>query len=383
MAKRQQLLWLLLGVFSSLGASYRTPNFLVEAPTPIVAQRVAEWAEYYRKQKAVLWLGREMPPWPQPCPVSVKVTAGGAGGATTFDFDGGRISQAMSIEGSLDRLLASVLPHEVTHTVFAYYFGCPVPRWADEGGAVLSEDDLERSRHDMMVRQILGVGRGIPLTRLFTLRHYPADMRDVGTLYAEGYSVSDYLVSLGNRPTFLAFVAHGMQYGWDSAVQTHYHFQSVDQLQQAWIDYLKQGKRQPPAQLASNDTSASVEPAKRIIVRLTAPPVQPMSETPMPIIRAQSPDAEQSGGWWELPQRQGASRPGYLPDYDPDPACASSASGHAQPPPAPPPGDRRPSTQSVADQSPGARLGPPQFGPAASPFPRGTPAPVSPAGYPY
>ncbi len=50
----------------------------------------------------------------------------------------------MNIEGPLDRLLSSVLPHEITHTVFAHYFRTPVPRWADEGGSVLSEDDLER-----------------------------------------------------------------------------------------------------------------------------------------------------------------------------------------------------------------------------------------------
>ena len=48
-----------------------------------------------------------------------------------------------------------MLPHEVTHTVFAYYFRCPLPRWADEGGAVLSEDDIELDKHDKIVRQIL------------------------------------------------------------------------------------------------------------------------------------------------------------------------------------------------------------------------------------
>ncbi|HZT81177.1 MAG TPA: hypothetical protein VFA26_13175, partial [Gemmataceae bacterium] len=158
-------------------ATARTQNFVVEAPTQEVAQQIAQHAEHYRKEKAQLWLGREMPAWGRPLPVKVTVTLSGAGGATTFAFDNGRIlDQNMHIEGSLDRLLASVLPHEVTHTVFAYHFRCPVPRWADEGGSVLSEDELERNRHDLMCRQYLNSGRAIPLRRLFALRDYPQEV---------------------------------------------------------------------------------------------------------------------------------------------------------------------------------------------------------------
>src|SRR5207249_5247071 len=141
-----------------------------------------------------LWLGREMPQWPEPCPLRVTVTPGGSGGATSFAFDRGQVlGQNMHIEGTLERLLASVLPHEVTHTVFAYHFRQPVPRWADEGGAVLSEDDQERERHDKLCRQILNTpGRKIPLRRLFALHDYPGD---VMALYAEGFSVANFLVT--------------------------------------------------------------------------------------------------------------------------------------------------------------------------------------------
>ena len=41
MAKRQQLVLVLAGIFCTLGASYRTQNFLVEAPTAQVAQQQA------------------------------------------------------------------------------------------------------------------------------------------------------------------------------------------------------------------------------------------------------------------------------------------------------------------------------------------------------
>ena len=226
-----------------MAQAYRSPNgnFLVEVdpPSAHVAERIGQWAEYYRKEKAIQWLGREMPPWSEPCPIHVKVTFGGAGGATSFNFMHGQVWQTMEIEGAIDRLVMSVLPHEVTHTVFAHYFRCPVPRWADEGGAVLSEDDVEKSHHDQLVRQILNAGRAIPLRRLFSLTQYPPE---VGALYAEGYSVARFLVDSSNRQVFLAFVAQGMQGDWDAAVRADYRYQSVEQLEEAWLAYLRNTK---------------------------------------------------------------------------------------------------------------------------------------------
>ena len=48
-----------------------------------------------------------------------------------------------------------------------------MPRWADEGGSVLSEDDVERARHDQLCRQFLNTpGKKFPLRRLFNLKEY-------------------------------------------------------------------------------------------------------------------------------------------------------------------------------------------------------------------
>jgi hypothetical protein len=307
MVLRRQLLFAAVVVLSSTGAAYRTQNFVVEAPTPQIAQQVGQYAERYRREKALEWTNREMPPWPEPCPLRVTITMGGSSGATSFAFDRGQVlGQHMHIEGTLERLLNSVLPHEVTHTVFAHYFKCPLPRWADEGGAVLSEDDLERNRHDMLVRQILNSGRAIPLRRLFALRDYPSD---VMALYAQGYSVSNFLVASSNRSTFLGFVGYGMQYGWDSAARTYYRYNSVEELEQSWLAQLRNTRR-APTELARATQPAAGDLTGRVVLRQTAPPAQPVFSAPQPVYRGQAPEEGEAAV-----QR----RPGYLPEASPAP----------------------------------------------------------------
>jgi hypothetical protein len=361
MARRRWSVYALAGLFALpsllFGATHTTQNFAVEAPTPEIARQVGQYAEQYRKEKAQLWLGREMPPWGQRCPIRVTVTMGGAGGATSFAFDNGQIlSQHMHIEGSLERLLNSVLPHEVTHTVFAYHFRCPLPRWADEGGAVLSEDEVERDRHDKMVRQILNAGRAIPLRRLLGLKEYP---NEVMSLYAEGYSVTAFLVGKSSRPAFLNFIADGMHGSWDAALQRHYQIRNVEELENEWLTHLRNTKRQP-AQLASSASSGG-ERSRASVMRQTVPPVQPFDDLPPAVVRGVSPDPER-----ENPRKaRPVSRPGYLPDFTPQIRPASTDGWQAPATPAP------------------VILGPPQFD-SQPPAQLGRPVPggASPVGYP-
>lgn len=266
--------------------SYRTRNFRTVAPTRELAETFGDMAEKYRREKAIEWLGKEMPAWPQRCPLKVEVNLKQSGGATTFGFagDGGRggvSSQEMRIFGEAKQLLYSVLPHEVTHTVLAYHFGRPVPRWADEGGAVLSENDDECFQHDVRCREILNQGRATRLRVLFTLKEYP---RDVLTVYAQGYSVCAYLINgHGGRKKFLDFVDTGMRNGnrnWDAAVREVYGFETVDELEEKWLDSL----RTPPVRVAARNRTevASAAPTGRSKsdIRTSGLPSQPLLEAP-------------------------------------------------------------------------------------------------------
>jgi hypothetical protein len=334
MATRWWMLVTLAALCSAPGAacaaSVRTANFVVEAPTQELAQEFGKLAEHFRKQKANEWLGQEMPRWPSPCPLRVSVTMSGAKGATTFTFPEGQVNQTMFIEGPLDRLRNSVLPHEVTHTVLAHHFRRPVPRWADEGGSVYSEDDLERSRHDRMCRGILNEGRGMPLSRLFALKEYPSD---VMVLYAQGYSVSKFLIESSDRQTFLNFVGHGMQWGWDDAAKTYYRHRSVNEMEQAWLDSLRKSRATGVAK------NATTLPDSRLVVRQSIPPAQPVLD-PLPVSRGQSPiidRAVDSSKTYQPAARLGDPIPFNVPQVNVPQGLTSSALTMSRPRSSPPP----------------------------------------------
>ena len=278
-------------------AHYDSANFAVTAPTAELAKKFGDQAEYYRREKAVEWLGREMPPWSRKCPLRVDITMDSAGGATTFTFgsDGGRsvvTSQSMEIKGNVKQLLNSVLPHEITHTVLAQHFGRPVPRWADEGGSVLSENDEERYSHDVRCRELLNGGRGIQLRVLFKMTEYPKDMI---VLYAQGYSITAYLVERGGggqsgRAKLLRFLGTGMSGNtldsWNDAARQVYGFESVDGMQTAWLDAL----RTPPSRVAARGSgNTSAMPAARETVAATTPRTDVRSSTPPPVSVLEGP----------------------------------------------------------------------------------------------
>ncbi|MFM8274708.1 MAG: hypothetical protein ACKODX_20590 [Gemmata sp.] len=294
---------LLAPAFAS-AASYDTANFTTEAPTAELAKKFGDMAEFYRKEKALEWTGKEMPQWPRPCPLQVQITQSSAGGATTFTFgqDGGKpavTSIRMEIRGDAKQLLHSVLPHEVTHTVLANHFGRPVPRWADEGGSVLSENDEERFNHNVRCRELLNAGRGIRCKVLFRMTEYP---RDMIVLYAQGYSLCDYLVRKGGdgregRARLLQFLGLGMQgntnESWNAAASKVYGYDTVDTMEEAWLAALKT----PPARVVARDTTppgglTSSGSAPKTELRTSAAPAVPLLEGPVKAVRGTAPDGE-------------------------------------------------------------------------------------------
>jgi hypothetical protein len=225
-------------------AGYKTTNFTVSAPTAQLAKEIGDQAEVYRKQLAIEWLGQELPQWSKPCPIRAEVAPNkGAGGATSFVFDRGEVfGWKMNIQGSRERILDSVLPHEVTHTIFASYFRQPVPRWADEGACTTMEHRSEIAKQERNLIEYLKHGRGLPFSQMFAMKEYP---QDVMPLYAQGHSLAEWLIESRGRKAFLAFIADGLRdENWQRAVHEHYGFNDLLSMQTSWNDWVKQGRPQ-------------------------------------------------------------------------------------------------------------------------------------------
>jgi len=234
---------LLIGALSSVGAGYRTPNFVVTASTAEFAKQVGDAAEIYREELAVEWTGKPLPgSWKYPCPISVKVGDIGAGGKTTFNFQNGEVyGWRMEIQGTEQRILDSVLPHEVNHTIFASHFRRPLPRWADEGAASLIEHDSERNRLRDIHNRVMGTSRKIALKTLLDIKQYPPDPQEVLTLYAEGHSLADYLIQRGGKPLYIRLMAVAHERGWETALKTLYGINNLQGLEREWDQWVLAG----------------------------------------------------------------------------------------------------------------------------------------------
>jgi len=232
-----------------------TENFVVIAPDPVFAKQIGSEAERFRRELAIEWLGKELPNWSEKCPVQVTLAAH-SGGETSFAFmfngqqRGEPTGWDMKIFGTPERLLDSVLPHEITHTIFATHFRRPLPRWADEGACTTVEHTAEKKKnHGMLIHFLTSQpSRGIPFNRMFTMRDYP---QDILPLYAQGFSVAKYLIMEKGRRHFLDYVNAGMELerpgqelaAWNLATKQYYGIEDLSELQVKWERWVADGSR--------------------------------------------------------------------------------------------------------------------------------------------
>ena len=237
---------------SVMGASYRTQNFIVTAANPTMAREVAVAAEHFRKQLADEWLGYQLQPWQLPIPIRVHAAGHlGAGGVTSFVFVDNIPQQwQMTLQGTRQRILDSVLPHEISHAVFATHFGRPLPRWADEGACTTVEHSSEKKKQHSLLIRYLTSNRGIPFNQMLRMKEYP---RDIMTLYSQGFSVSQYLIAYRGKKTFIKFLERAMHDGdWDAAIDEYYPFDNASDLQKNWVAWV--GKGSPSIDPLQTDT---------------------------------------------------------------------------------------------------------------------------------
>jgi hypothetical protein len=289
------------GIVAAGAERHQTTNFLVTAADESVARKVAEAAEHYRRELAVYWLGKPMPAWSRPCRISVNVGALGAGGQTTFQFVNGEVlNWRMSVQGSLERILDSVIPHEVNHTIFACHFRRPLPRWADEGAATLFEHESEKLKQLHLLNQVIrDRGQHFSLSELLSMKDYPQDPQRMLTLYAQGYTLVDFLVQQKGRHVYLELLGAAEKQGWEEAIRAHFDHEGIAALERNWRGWVLAGRprllQAGASLLATADSSTT--PADKTAAKRDAGGVRSQvlvrgrSVKAQEVVRSQSPDA--------------------------------------------------------------------------------------------
>src|SRR5262249_54192518 len=144
-------------------------------------------------------------------------------------------------------LLPAVLPHETTHIVLAGRFGDHlVPRWADEGIAVLSEPREKVERHLRNLSRCRQEGQVFNLRHLMQLGEYP-DPQHIGSFYAQSVSLVEFLAHERGHQVCTAFLRDGLREGYEPALQRHYGWRSFDELEQRWGSFVARGGASPTA----------------------------------------------------------------------------------------------------------------------------------------
>ena len=215
-----------------------------------LAGQVGRAAETARTAGFQRWHGLAAPPsWTPRCDVylhrSADDYAGSTGQPTASAGHSTISSRGIAVVGRrIDlhtdelNLLTATLPHECTHVVLADLFaGQGLPRWADEGMAVLAEDTSRVRRYETMLVEFQREGKLLSVAQLLGSNDYPAGDR-ITAFYAQSVSTVGFLVRLADGPTFAQFAQLLGRYKLDVALERvygQYGIHNSNDLQAMWL----------------------------------------------------------------------------------------------------------------------------------------------------
>jgi hypothetical protein len=237
----------------------RTENFTIWHTDPALADRVAKAAEAARDEQSRRWTGSEPKgPWTPRCNIvlfpDVRSFVDATGqartspGFSTIDLRNGRVGERfIKLRADAERLVEVVLPHEVTHVVLVDLFpNEPIPRWADEGMAILAEPaDAQRRRSDLSAA--FAANRLFTVEQILTAVDYPADSRHWPLYHAQSVSLTRFLVHRDTPRRFVEFLRASQADGLEPALRRIYQIDGFADLQRLWLADC----RRPPAEVAA------------------------------------------------------------------------------------------------------------------------------------
>jgi hypothetical protein len=226
-----------------------TESFQVYSTDPKLAPRLADHCEARRTQLANRWLGDStIDSWGKcRCIVVVHPSAKeyalavGRGGEHTSGCSTARVNKGVveyrRIDLRSDRgdPLTAALPHELTHVVLTERFlDRPIPRWADEGMAILADPLPKQQGHQRDAQLATASAARFTARELLHLADYPPPSRQTA-FYGQSAALVKFFVSRGGHAKFLDFVERSMTEGSDKALHVVYQIANATELERLWV----------------------------------------------------------------------------------------------------------------------------------------------------
>ncbi len=226
----------------------RTANFFVcSDQSREQAVELGRAAEALRDEMRRRWLGEfDDEPWSPRCRLVLHrtrqgyVSAAGRGseatvGSSLVTVEAGRITgRRIDLLCGGRSPSSSALPHELTHVVLRERFvAAGVPRWADEGAAVLADSLVKRSLHRADLETAFTRRATFHAAELLIVDGYPPAER-WGTFYGQSASLVEFLIERRTPARFVEFLQQAGDEGYDAALDRCYDIADVDELDRVW-----------------------------------------------------------------------------------------------------------------------------------------------------
>ena len=231
-------------------------NFRIYHADPALAAKVAKAAESARLEQGKRWGSvATRGTWSPLCEIYLYPSASqyaqmtgqpeDSPGYSTMGMNAGKIiSRRVNLRADHPTLVEAVLPHEITHVILADHFTeQQIPRWADEGLAVLAEPADEQERRAADLIEPLAANRLFPLDALMSM-DYP-DNQYWSLYYAQSVSVTRFLVEQGTPAQMIQFLQGSQRNGYEAELRKIYQIDGFRDLQRRWLVYARAHAQAP------------------------------------------------------------------------------------------------------------------------------------------
>lgn len=215
-------------------------------------KRLAECCEAWRSRLRTLWItGAKVDTWIPKCEVYVHPNQGDYNlalnrlgdvsvGSTMMNFDQGRVVfRRIDVRADANDWSNAALPHELTHVVLGERFGGrSIPRWADEGIAMLSESVEKHQVRLTNLQQLIARRQTLSLYELASLQRIPGpQQRDA--FYGQSAGLASWMIHRSTPARFADFVDECQSQGMEKALRQHYQIEGMTGLQQEWDNWMR------------------------------------------------------------------------------------------------------------------------------------------------